>query len=132
MDVETFVEVPHSLARSGGREARVAFALPCSRTADCAARNFKTAVMSSGATRRFGMITRLYFRKRAVAVASFSASTVSGVAIKRASQSCGRAWVTPTRSGPILSPPPMVWQAAQCDANRYRPRSLILSSGAAA
>src|SRR5438270_2668425 len=49
--------------------------------------------------------------------------SLSGSWMKRLSHVRLRELVTPKRSGPILSPCPMVWHAAQCPAKMYCPGS---------
>jgi hypothetical protein len=65
-------------------------------------RNLSNSFRSWLPSRRLGMITCLYLSNKAVASGSFSASILSGVEMKRASQSRSRRLVTPRRSGPNL------------------------------
>src|SRR5258705_13916737 len=67
------------------------------------------------------MMAGLYLAERALAVGSPEARIASGSLMNRVSHVPSRRAVTPARSGPIRSPSPMVWHAAQCLVKKYSP-----------
>src|SRR3954470_9913941 len=111
---------PHGCLTDAGHRI---FRFGVRRWALCASMYFRTAAMSPSPSRRLGITTCLYFANSASAIGSFCASNWSGVLMKRSSHARSRACVTPTRSGPMLSPSPNVWHAAHLVLNRYAPGS---------
>src|SRR3954468_13115057 len=90
-----------------------------------------SALASDSLIDRFGIRTSLYFARSATAIGSPAANTLSGVRMNFVSHSRSRVPVTPARSGPMRSPLPIEWHAAQWLLKVYSPRSK-LSVGASA
>src|SRR6185295_4335515 len=76
---------------------------------------------SSGAMPSRGINAGVYFAASAFAVGSPEARIASGAEMNLLSHALSRRAVTPARSGPMRSPAPIEWHAAQCLPKAYSP-----------